>query len=71
MVLQTVKSDMSATIASCSHKTFYAEYTYNGCKPGVKKAIIKRAADGDENTSDGAGIRRKHRYGHKRIKKRR
>jgi transposase-like protein len=34
----------------CSHKTFYAEYTYNGCKPDVKKAIIKRAVDG-------AGIR--------------
>jgi transposase-like protein len=23
----------------CSRKTFYAEYTYNGCKPDVKKAI--------------------------------
>jgi transposase-like protein len=34
----------------CSHKTFYAEYTYNGCKPDVKKAIIKWAVDG-------AGIR--------------
>jgi transposase-like protein len=22
---------------SCSHKTFYAEYRYNGCKPDVKK----------------------------------
>jgi transposase-like protein len=31
---------------SCSHKTFYAEYRYNGCKPDVKKDIIKRAADG-------------------------
>jgi transposase-like protein len=29
---------------SCSHKTFYAEYRYNGCKPEVKKEIIKRAA---------------------------
>jgi transposase-like protein len=31
---------------ACSHKTFYAEYRYNGCKPAVKKDIIKRAADG-------------------------
>jgi transposase-like protein len=31
---------------ACSHKTFYAEYSYNGCKPDVKKAIIKWAADG-------------------------
>jgi transposase-like protein len=31
---------------SCSHKTFYAEYSYNGCKPEVKKEIIKWAADG-------------------------
>jgi transposase-like protein len=35
---------------ACSHKTFYAEYTYNGGKPAVKKDIIKRAVDG-------AGIR--------------
>ncbi|MDR0759746.1 MAG: hypothetical protein LBF74_06505 [Treponema sp.] len=34
----------------CSHQTFYAEYTYNGCKPDVKKAIIKW-------TADGAGVR--------------
>jgi len=34
----------------CSHQTFYAEYTYNGCKPEVKKSILKWAADG-------AGIR--------------
>jgi transposase-like protein len=33
-----------------SHKTFYAEYHYSGCKPEVKKAIIKRVVDG-------AGIR--------------
>jgi hypothetical protein len=71
MVLQTVKSGMSVIIASCSHKTFYAEYGYNGYKPGVKKAIIKWAADGDENTGDGAGIRCNHRYRYKRIKKRR
>jgi len=34
----------------CSHKTFYAEYTYNGCKPDVKKSILQWSADG-------AGIR--------------
>jgi transposase-like protein len=50
MALQTVKSGMPVIISSCSHKTFYAEYTYNGCKPDVKKAIIKWAVDG-------AGIR--------------
>jgi transposase-like protein len=55
---------------ACSHKTFYAEYRYNGYKPEVKKAIIKWAVDG-------AGIRAtvedwgKHRYGHKGIKKKR
>jgi transposase-like protein len=48
--LQTVKNGMPVIIAFCSHKTFYAEYSYNGCKPDVKKAVIKRAADG-------AGIR--------------
>jgi transposase-like protein len=47
---------------ACSHKTFYAECSYNGSKPDVKKAIIKWAADG-------AGIRCKRRYGHKRIKR--
>jgi glycine cleavage system pyridoxal-binding protein P len=50
MALQTVKSGMRVIISSCSHKTFYAEYSYNGCKPDVKKAIIKWAAGG-------AGIR--------------
>ena len=35
---------------ACSHQTFYAEYTYNGRKPEVKKSILKWAADG-------AGIR--------------
>lgn len=34
----------------CSHKTFYADYTYNGCKPEVKRDIIKWSVDG-------AGIR--------------
>jgi transposase-like protein len=36
---------MSAIISSCSHKTFYAKYSYNDGKPDVKKAIIKWAAD--------------------------
>ena len=36
--------------SGCSHKTFYAEYTYNGRKPEVKKAILKWSVDG-------AGIR--------------
>jgi transposase-like protein len=35
---------------ACSHKTFYVQYSYNGCNPEVKKAIIKWA-------TDGAGIR--------------
>jgi transposase-like protein len=43
---QTVKSGMPVIISSCSHKTFYAEYRYDGCKPEVKKAVIKWAADG-------------------------
>ena len=34
----------------CSHKTFYAEYTYNGCIPDVKRDIIRWSVDG-------AGIR--------------
>ena len=34
----------------CSHKTFYDDYTYNGCKPDVKRDIIKWSVDG-------AGIR--------------
>ena len=29
----------------CAHKTFYADYTYNGCKPDVKKEIIKWSVD--------------------------
>ena len=36
--------------SECAHKTFYAEYTYNGCKPDVKRDIIKWSVDG-------AGIR--------------
>ena len=34
----------------CSHKTFYADYIYNGCKPDIKRDIIKWSVDG-------AGIR--------------
>jgi transposase-like protein len=30
----------------CPHQTFYAEYSYNGYRPGVKKKIIQWAADG-------------------------
>jgi hypothetical protein len=46
ITLQTIKIGMLVIISSCSHKTFYAEYTYNGCKPDVTKAIIKWAAGG-------------------------
>jgi len=31
----------------CSHKTFYADYIYNGCKPDVKKNIIKMCINGN------------------------
>ena len=34
----------------CEHKTFYAEYKYNGCKPEVKREIAAWSVDG-------AGIR--------------
>jgi len=30
----------------CSHQTFYAEYTYNGCKPEVTKSILQWSVDG-------------------------
>ena len=36
--------------SDCTHQTFYAEYTYNGCKPEVKTAILHWSVDG-------AGIR--------------
>ena len=36
--------------ADCSHQTFYAEYTYNACKPEVKTGILQWSVDG-------AGIR--------------
>jgi transposase-like protein len=32
--------------SKCSHKTFYAEYTYNACNPLVKLQIIKMSIDG-------------------------
>ena len=32
--------------SECSHKTFYAEYTYNAYKPEVKQDIIKMSVDG-------------------------
>jgi IS1 family transposase/transposase-like protein len=31
----------------CTHQTFYAEYTYNGCKADVKPQIIKMAINGN------------------------
>ncbi|MDR1478900.1 MAG: hypothetical protein LBJ00_08155 [Planctomycetaceae bacterium] len=31
---------------ACSHQTFYADYTYNACKPGVKTAIRKQSVNG-------------------------
>ncbi|MDR1382885.1 MAG: hypothetical protein LBJ67_03415, partial [Planctomycetaceae bacterium] len=31
---------------ACTHTTFYAEYFYNACKPGVKEAIIKQSVNG-------------------------
>ena len=31
----------------CSHKTFYAEYTYNACQPEVKSAIVKLSVNGN------------------------
>jgi transposase-like protein len=42
---------------ACSHKAFYAEYSYNGCKPDVKKAIINWAAEraGIRMTARGLG----------------
>jgi transposase-like protein len=30
----------------CPRKTFYAEYTYNACKPEVKSAIYKMSVNG-------------------------
>ncbi len=31
---------------ACTHKTFYAEYTYNGCKPKIEQEIIRWSAGG-------------------------
>jgi transposase-like protein len=36
----------ACTNPACSHKTFYAQYRYNGCKPEVKKDILTWATDG-------------------------
>jgi transposase-like protein len=36
--------------ADCKRKTFYADYTYKGCKPEIKQDIIRWSVDG-------AGIR--------------
>jgi transposase-like protein len=36
--------------SQCLRKTFYANYTYNGCKPDVKISILQWSVDG-------AGIR--------------
>jgi transposase-like protein len=30
----------------CSHQTFYTDYTYNACKPGVKSDICKQSVNG-------------------------
>ncbi|MDR3110217.1 MAG: hypothetical protein LBU65_11115 [Planctomycetaceae bacterium] len=31
--------------SECLHKTFYAEYTYNACKPGVKSDIHRQTVN--------------------------
>ena len=31
----------------CSHKTFYAESTYNACKPEIQSSIIKLSVNGN------------------------
>jgi len=31
----------------CPQKTFYAEYTYNACKPEVKSSIMKMTVNGN------------------------
>jgi len=31
----------------CSHKTFFAEYTYNACKPETPSSIIKLSVNGN------------------------
>jgi transposase-like protein len=54
---------------ACSHKTFYAQCTYNGCKPEVKKAVIQWTIDGNENTGNGTRAGRMYRYGYERNKK--
>ena len=44
------KQRYSCNNIECYHKTFYAEYIYNGCKPDIKRDIISWSIDG-------AGIR--------------
>jgi transposase-like protein len=33
--------------SACSQKTFYAEYTYNACKPETQSSIIKLSVNGN------------------------
>jgi len=33
--------------SQCSHKTFFAEYTYNACKPETTSSIIKLSVNGN------------------------
>jgi len=33
--------------AECSHQTFYAEYTYNACRPEIKSSIVKLSVNGN------------------------
>ena len=33
--------------SACSHQTFYAEYTYNACKPAVRASIITLSVNGN------------------------
>ncbi|MHB9294289.1 hypothetical protein Holit_03415 [Hollandina sp. SP2] len=44
------KKRYACTNPACTHKPCYGEYTYNGCKPEVKREILKWGVDG-------AGIR--------------
>ncbi|GHT24233.1 hypothetical protein FACS189419_09050 [Planctomycetales bacterium] len=37
---------MTLITLKCPHTTFYTEYTYNACKPGVKEAV-RRLVEGD------------------------
>jgi hypothetical protein len=46
MALQRVKSDTPIIILNVFINTWYTEYRYNGCKPEVKRAILKWGIDG-------------------------